>query len=218
MLKKLVEIKNSTLDYILNLTDSEILVRKCTDSDLAEVSQEYYSELLFKLQSTHFYDKKKTLDFLYARVFYNPAENPVRVFKCIDFIQYLLKNGDKEIERTIRTHTENFRSLKQVRFCQSSLTRYLPEKIEKFSQLLTDEELLDGERAQINLLTKTRNFTKPNNMLHIDSSYTPPKKNKEISKGYIFDIVGPEDYKVTPINMKNEPNNLSDSDEVIIFD
>ena len=98
----------------MGYSDSEIIIRKCTDSDFPEISSFHYPEAKRTLISS--FELDKAINFLLTRIFTEPGSNPVRVFKSLDLATYLLINGNREIEQKLKSYRSSFKGLKSVIF------------------------------------------------------------------------------------------------------
>lgn len=110
------------MDYALGLSDLERAIRKCTDSEFQEITQFDYPNVLNLMRGS--FEISRAMNYLLCRIFSQPEQSPVRVYKCLDLASYLLIRGHKDIEEFFKPYKANFKVLIDMKFEESIYSSY----------------------------------------------------------------------------------------------
>lgn len=190
----------------MGYSDSEIIIRKCTDSDFPEISSFHYPEAKRTLTSS--FELDKAINFLLTRIFTEPGSNPVRVFKSLDLATYLLINGNREIEQKLKSYRSSFKGLKSVIFEPSIYSEKMSSKIDHIVNLLCDRAELKKIREQVAILDVGHTFTP------IQNPYQTQNREFELPKMYDNNVQSPSAEPPQHFRFVNPEfnNNIADND------
>ncbi|MEN2497647.1 MAG: hypothetical protein MHMPM18_002011 [Marteilia pararefringens] len=149
MFEKIYKIKNSVLDIVLNLSPIEVLIRKSTDSDFDNLDSTHYKEICDTMRFQHSFENRLTINYLVRRIEEDPEFNPIRVFKCLDLLKYMLLHTNSSCCKMLQRESRKLSFLKRQQFIPSSKTQYLRIKINSTFLLIDDTNVLNEERKKL---------------------------------------------------------------------
>jgi len=207
MLDKLLEWKNTAIDYAIGLNEYEVLIRKATDSDSVDLSPEIYPEILQKFEFVDELVVRQTMQYLYARIFLTSDHHPTTVFKGLDLCRYLLFHGSHSLQEDIKSQLSSFKTLQTKFFTPSQHTKYMKKKISKLIELIENESELNEQRKMTEIIRKANNGM--NSTLNTDMN---ENKNLFYQQSSFFSAFNAPDIKSfsNNYNIDNNDYNLHD--------